>query len=147
MPSQMQRQVTIAAGLALGACIVLIVCEYYLHTRLQSFYVSSREFGQSSYYLLVGERQRGELVVVPGKGYHSAAPGRSKAEVVASLRARYPNDFDENKLVWVLKDEEGAFYYRLKPNWLAAVVLFVMLTSLFSWMCRRSKRPRFGSAL
>jgi hypothetical protein len=105
------RRLLHALGIALTLCVALVLLEYFMHTRLQSTYISSNEFHRASFYLLVGKRERGTMVIVPGKGFHSAKPGQTHAEVIGSLRARYPNEFDERKVTWVLQDEEGAFFY------------------------------------
>jgi hypothetical protein len=101
----------------------LVVAEAFAQTRLQSFYIAANDFNASALYTLIGERQRGYLLEIPGKGFHSAEPGQTQQQVTEMLKQRYPNEFDNLEVTWVLSDEEGAFFYRLSPNWPVAAFL------------------------
>lgn len=122
---------SLLAGVVVWASLVAL--ESFAQTRLQSFYLASNDFKASALYTLVGERQRGYLVEILGKGFHSAEPGQTQQQVIEKLKQRYPNEFDNLKLTWIMSDEEGAFFYCLKPNWPVAVLL-VVGGSFFFWL-------------
>lgn len=138
----LQRRIGISVLLAIIAWAVLALSEAYFHTKLQSAYISSDLHKDSAFYLLVGERQRGHLVELVGKGYHSAEPNQTQQEVLEKLRKRYPNEFDEKKVVWVLRDEDSAFYYRLKPNWPFACMLIPLLAGLIFFVTGHISKVR-----
>lgn len=111
----------------------LLVIEAYTQTRLQSFYVASSDFKASALYTLVGERHRGHLVEIQGRGFHSAEPGQNQQQITEKLKQRYPNEFEKLKITWVLSDDEGAFFYLLKPNWPVAAILAGVSSFVF-WL-------------
>ena len=117
-----------------------------MHTRFQSTYIPAAEYSERSLYLLTGHRERGHLVELAGKGFHSAEPGRTPQDVVEMLRKRYPYDFDEKRIIWVLRDEEGAFFYKLSPNWPALVLLSALMAiTIFIALAKVQKSAPKGS--
>lgn len=132
-----RRRITFAFAVAIAAAAVFAATEAFIHTRFQSAYIPAAEYSARSLYLLTGHRERGHLVEVAGKGFHSAEPSRTPQDLVEMLRERYPYDFDEKKIIWVLRDEEGAFFYNLSPNSPALTLLSVLMAiAIFVALCK-----------
>lgn len=122
-----------SAGLSIASSIALLVVlclvELFVSTRFESQFQSSTDYRAQKHWLLRGERERGTLVEFSGSVFHSAPPGLGQPQVLELLKQRYPNDFDAKKVVWVLRDEESAFFYRLVPNWAALLLVLFLLFS------------------
>lgn len=125
------RSVGLSLAPSIALLVVLCLVELFVFTRFESQFQSSTDYRAQKHWLLRGERERGTLVELSGYGFHSAPPGLSQPQVLERLKQRYPNDFDPKKVVWVLRDEESAFFYRLVPNWAALLfVLFLLFACL-----------------
>ena len=124
LSSPLLRAVMLGVGMVLVACAI----EALTLTRLQSLYVGAAAAAQRSPVLFTLVRERGTLVQFGTRGYLAAEPGVDQQEVIARLQNRYPNEFDEKKMVWTLTDDEGAFFYRLAPNWLSVTLAFFLAT-------------------
>lgn len=127
-------------ALILGIIVVLVACtfEALTLTRLQSLYIGAAEASNRSPVLLRFVRERGTLVHFGSRGHLAAEPGIDQKEVIALLRNRYPNEFDEKKVTWTLIDDEGAFFYRLTPNWLSALfAIFLATITSYPYLRRR----------
>jgi hypothetical protein len=137
------------AGLSLTYSVLLLavlcLAELFAATGFESRYQSSTEYQSRKHWLLRGERERGTLVQFSNYGTHSAPPGLSQSQVLERLRERYPNDFDTKKVVWVLRDEESAFFYRLVPNWAAILFILTLTFACFVIPLHLARAPRDSS--
>ena len=124
----------------LGIGVVLVACafEALTLTRLQSVYVSAAEAAKRSPVLFSLVRERGTLVQFGPRGYLAVEPDIDQQVAIARLRNRYPNEFDEKKVIWTLTDDEGAFFYRLTPNWLSVAFATLLATiATYPYLRRR----------
>ena len=138
------KAVLVAVAFGVVVAVTLLAIEFFGHTRFDSRYIPVQS---RKPYLLSSERERGLLVQFDGRGYHSAEPGTTQTEFVERIRKQYPNEFDPKKLVWVLRDEEGAFFYRLSPNWLSVALLATLAAALFSPYANlktHARYPKYG---
>lgn len=142
----LRRRITFAIVASVLVSTVFAFSEAFIHTRLQSAYIPAAEYSEHSLYLLTGHRERGHLIEMAGKGLHSAEPGQTPQDVVEKLRKHYPYDFDEKKIIWVLRDEEGAFFYKLSPNWPAiALLTALMAVAIFTALGQLTRKATCNS--
>lgn len=127
------RSAAIATALSIALLIALSLGELFVSTRFESQFQSSKQYATQTHWLLRGERERGIMVEYSGHGFHSTEPGVSQPQILERLQKRYPNEYDEKKVIWVLSDDEGAFFYRLAPNW-PALFFALSLSSIFLLM-------------
>lgn len=129
----LRRATSVSFAVALTIIVILGVAEYFAATRFESQYVSAKEYSVLSRLLLIGKRERGTLIHFEGHGYHAIVPNVTRDEVAERLKHRFPNEFDPKKMTWVLTDDDGAFFYKLAPNWAGSAFLLTVafLVSIF----------------
>jgi hypothetical protein len=131
MPSRTAlRSLCLSLAAGFGLATLLLAIEYFAVTRFDGNFIPVSQFKAERPMLLALDRQRGTLVQLTGRGFMSAAPGVSQAEVSERLRARFPNEYDPKKVTWILTDEEGAFFYLVSPRWPALGAL-ALVSALF----------------
>lgn len=130
----------VVRSILLGVLVVLVACtfEALTLTRLQSSYLNSTDASKRTPILFSLVRERGTLVQFADKGYMSAEPGVSQREVLDRVRNRYPQEYDEKKVIWSLVDSDGAIFYRLTPNW-RSIAFVTILASLIAYPYLRSR--------
>lgn len=132
----------ISTTIAAALLITLSFLEFFASTRFESKFQSSKQYDAQTHWLLRGERERGTLIEYSGHGVHSIEPGINQSEILEKLKNRYPNEYDTKKIVWVLRDDESAFFFRLVPNWFAFFFLLPLTTAfLFVPTFRLVSRP------